>query len=300
MTDWPKISIVIPNYNGGETLGETLQSIVSQNYPCLEIIVVDGGSSDNSVDVIKQYGKDITWWVSEKDNGVYDAINKGFSKATGDIFAWLGSGDLYFPHALLTVGDVMKSLPQIQWLTTLNPAQFDHNGNSISVLKVPGYSKLSFLDGRHLLGEIGFSLFIQQESTFWKQELWEKIGGCIRKDYTLSGDFDLWARFFEHAELYGIESLLGGFRYRQKQLSTNLAVYISQSKQSLNEMRKRNHWSRNILRDIIFTFGLNWIIGRELLNKLPRQLLPYQGLKVVRENESSPNGTWTIVSHNYL
>jgi len=100
----PTISIVIPNYNGGATLKATLQSLVEQNYPALEIVVVDGGSTDNSVEIIKQFESHIAWWVSEKDKGQSDAINKGFSKCTGEIINWLCSDDCLEPGALHVVG----------------------------------------------------------------------------------------------------------------------------------------------------------------------------------------------------
>src|SRR5579863_10063148 len=101
----PSISIVVPNYNGGGTLARTLQSLVDQHYDGLEILVVDGGSTDNSIEVIKQYGSHITWWVSEKDRGQSHAINKGFARATGQIVNWLCSDDVLTPNALRVVGE---------------------------------------------------------------------------------------------------------------------------------------------------------------------------------------------------
>ena len=96
----PKISIVIPSYNQGQFLEETILSVVDQQYPDLELFVVDGGSNDTSVDVIKKYEQHLTWWVSEKDKGQSDAINKGFARATGEIVSWLCSDDLYTPGTL--------------------------------------------------------------------------------------------------------------------------------------------------------------------------------------------------------
>ena len=96
----PKISIIVPSYNQGNYLEETLVSIISQNYTNMELIVIDGESTDNSVEIIKRYENRIAYWVSEKDNGQADAINKGLSKATGDWVSWLNSDDCYMPHAL--------------------------------------------------------------------------------------------------------------------------------------------------------------------------------------------------------
>jgi len=112
----PTISIVVPNYNGGATLGATLKSIVQQNYPKLELILVDGGSSDNSIDIIKKFESDITWWVSEPDTGQSNAINKGFAQCTGEIVNWLCSDDFLEPGALHTIGHYFGNNPEIDVL----------------------------------------------------------------------------------------------------------------------------------------------------------------------------------------
>lgn len=117
MPDPLSISIIVPNYNGGSTIGRTLQSLVDQHYPNLEIVVVDGGSTDNSVDVIKQYEKHITWWVSEKDRGQSHAINKGFARASGEIINWLCSDDELTPGCLAFLGEFFARNPGIDVLS---------------------------------------------------------------------------------------------------------------------------------------------------------------------------------------
>src|SRR5260370_24023128 len=109
----PSISIVVPNFNGGATLEATLVSLIEQNYPGLEILVADGGSTDNSVEVIRKYESHIAWWVSEKDRGQANAINNGFLQAKGEIVNWLCSDDVLLPNALLTVGRVFGAEPEI-------------------------------------------------------------------------------------------------------------------------------------------------------------------------------------------
>ena len=94
-SEWPKISIVTPNYNYGQFIEETIRSVLLQGYPNLEYIIIDGASTDNSVEVIKKYEPWLAYWVSEKDHGQTDAINKGFTKCTGDLFVWLNSDDAY-------------------------------------------------------------------------------------------------------------------------------------------------------------------------------------------------------------
>lgn len=99
----PKLSIIIPSYNQGAYIEETLLSIINQNYPAKELIVIDGGSTDNTVDIIKRYEQHITYWVSENDNGQSHAINKGFAKATGDYIAWMNSDDVYSKEAFKVI-----------------------------------------------------------------------------------------------------------------------------------------------------------------------------------------------------
>lgn len=106
---YPKISIVTPSYNQGHFLEETIQSVISQRYPNLEYIIIDGGSTDDSISVIKKYANHITYWVSEKDNGQTDAVNKGFKIATGDIIAWINSDDTYLPGAFAAVAESFQA-----------------------------------------------------------------------------------------------------------------------------------------------------------------------------------------------
>src|SRR3989442_6408876 len=113
----PLISIVTPSFNKGRFRRETMQSVLSQDYPALEYVVVDGGSTDGSADLIREQAGRLAWWASEKDAGQYDAINKGFARTSGEVMAWLNSDDKYTPWALAVVGEIFAQLPEVQWLT---------------------------------------------------------------------------------------------------------------------------------------------------------------------------------------
>ncbi len=111
---YPKISIVTPSFNQGKYIEQTIQSVINQNYPNLEYIIIDGGSTDDTVDIIKKYEHKLAYWVSEKDQGQTDAINKGFSKCTGDIFNWINSDDYYVPGTLLKLGELFFNNPSVE------------------------------------------------------------------------------------------------------------------------------------------------------------------------------------------
>ncbi|NQV18405.1 MAG: glycosyltransferase [Armatimonadetes bacterium] len=130
----PKISIVTPSYNQGGFLEETILSVINQDYPNLEYIIIDGGSTDNSIEIIKKYKEYISYWVSEPDNGQSHAINKGFKKATGDIIAWINSDDIYFNGVFKKVNQVFTQNPDIDVIYS-NGVWVDGDGNVIKKRK---------------------------------------------------------------------------------------------------------------------------------------------------------------------
>jgi glycosyltransferase involved in cell wall biosynthesis len=131
---WPKISIVTPSYNQGKYIEETIRSVIMQGYPNLEYIVIDGGSTDNTVEIIKKYQNNISYWVSEKDKGQTHAINKGFEKATGDIVAYLNSDDVYMPYSFSVVADIMTRW-DISWLAGVR-SHLNPSGSITTVKKI--------------------------------------------------------------------------------------------------------------------------------------------------------------------
>ena len=116
-----KISVVTPSFNQGEFLEDTIKSVLLQNYDNIEYVIVDGGSEDNSINVIRRYQDRLAYWVSEKDSGQYYAINKGFINTSGEIMAWLNAGDKFTSWAFQVVGEIFSLFRNIEWITSLYP-----------------------------------------------------------------------------------------------------------------------------------------------------------------------------------
>ena len=295
--DLPKISIVTPSFNQGEFIEATIQSILSQNYPNLEYIIIDGGSTDGSVEIIKKYEKHLHFWCSEPDAGQYDAINKGFSYSSGEIMTWLNSDDMYCPWTIKTVVSIMSELPQVEWLTTLSPAFWDWHGFCHNISSISGYSKKAYLDGLYLPPNSKTAIgWIQQESTFWRRNLWQKVGGAIATEFKLAGDFDLWSRFYSYANLYGTPSPLGGFRIQSNQRSRQIEQYITEAKQSLARMRTLCQWSPNYSKSIALQLRLHKI---PKIRNLSQSMYSYVGQRIVRNKLDSPDGYWDVEEYKF-
>ncbi|MDW8303193.1 MAG: glycosyltransferase family 2 protein, partial [Bacteroidia bacterium] len=140
---YPVISIVTPSFNQGEFLEQTIVSVLEQNYPRLEYIIIDGGSTDNSVEIIKKYEKYLTYWVSEPDRGIYDALQKGFAHTTGEIMGWINSDDMYHKNSFSLVAEIFFQYPQIDWLSGI-PTIFDEKGRTVTVKPLRKYSRFAF------------------------------------------------------------------------------------------------------------------------------------------------------------
>lgn len=213
-----KISIVTASYNQAAYLDAAMMSVLNQPDVNLEYVVVDGASTDGSVDIIKKHAERLAWWVSEKDKGHADALNKGFAHTTGEIMGFLNSDDMLTPWALPVVEEIFRRFPEVEWVTSLRPLLWDVKGRAVHCPTFRGFSRAAFLRGENLPRPGAFATdFIQQESTFWRRSLWEKAGGHLRADLHRAQDFELWARFFQHATLYGVDTPLGGWRFHGAQ-----------------------------------------------------------------------------------
>lgn len=241
--DYPKVSIVTPSFNKGAFIEETIRSILDQQYPNLEYIIIDGGSTDNSIDVIKKYASSLKYWVSEKDDGMYHALERGFQQATGDIMGWLNSDDILHRKSLFTVAEIFHTLQAVDWIQGY-PTVIDDAGRIIYSRRARN-NKLDFYKKKYRDG-----IFIQQESTFWRKKLWEKAGSHISTDYKYAGDFELWMRFFTNAELYNTSAIIGGFRmYGDGQITTNhYDAYLQECDRIIDEMilKSGKHFSKHL------------------------------------------------------
>nr|WP_294794353.1 glycosyltransferase family 2 protein [uncultured Mucilaginibacter sp.] len=274
--NWPKISVVTPSYNQAGFLEETILSVTNQNYPNLEYIVIDGGSTDGSVDIIKKHESKLSYWSSEKDNGLYDAINKGFKVATGEILMWINSDDLLMPMSLFSVGEIFMKHSEVNWITGIS-VSLDERSRIIGADRAKSFSKFDFYTYNFY--------WLQQESTAWRKSLWDEAGGYISTDLSLAADLELWVRFFRKANLYPADVMIGSFRMRasdQKSLD-GLDDYLAQAKRVIDDeiktldtstraSLKRLNAIAQIKKILHHTYIFDLDIIRRVLDKISRDI----------------------------
>jgi glycosyltransferase involved in cell wall biosynthesis len=198
---FPKVSIITPSYNQGQFLEASIRSVLEQDYPNLEYIVVDGGSKDGSIEVIQKYQDRLAWWVSEKDKGHADALNKGFSRASGEILAWLNSDDIYFPTAVSEAVDVLARQPKVGMVYG-DADLIDDSGATVGQFasKQTGYRQM-------LRG----SVHIPQATTFFRADLWRQVGP-LDLSLFFSFDYDLWVKIAKASEILYVPNKWAKFR----------------------------------------------------------------------------------------
>jgi glycosyltransferase involved in cell wall biosynthesis len=221
MSDLPLVSIVTPSFNHARFIEATMQSVLMQDYHRIEYLVVDGGSNDGTVDVIKKYDgrggvlppnamnasdrgektSPLLWWVSEKDKGQTDAINKGFARAKGDILAWLNSDDTYEPGAISAAVKYLQEHPEVGMV--YGDCNFiNEHGNVIG--------KFNSAQTDYRLLRQGY-VHIPQQTMFFRRELWEQVGP-LDPSFYFAMDYDLWTRIAARSEIKYVPQTWANFR----------------------------------------------------------------------------------------
>jgi glycosyltransferase involved in cell wall biosynthesis len=196
-----RVSIVTPSYNQAQFLEQTIRSVLEQDYPDLEYIIVDGKSSDGSLDLIRKYSDKLSWWVSEPDRGQTDALNKGFSHATGELLAWLNSDDTYVPGAIREAVEFFKANPNAA-LIYGDANYIDESG------RVVGRFPAAQTDYRLL--RRGY-VHIPQQASFFRADLWRQVGP-LDPSFFFAMDYDLWVRLAARSPLVYHPRVWANFR----------------------------------------------------------------------------------------
>ncbi len=219
---WPRFSIVTPSFNQGAFLEETIRSVLLQGYPDIELMVIDGGSRDGSVEIIRKYEPWLIYWVSEPDRGQSHAINKGWARATGEMIAYLNSDDFYFPSTLRKAAEAWKRDSSVAVITggVVVTDEFTHPQSE----RYPFLRAYSPLD-LSLLPPSAW--YLPQQSTFFVREHLDFVERCLREELHYTMDRELMYRMCRQGRVFLLQELLAGDRHhsQSKRLSKVLQMY---------------------------------------------------------------------------
>lgn len=253
----PKISLITPTLNQAQFIRQTIRSILSQKYPKLEYIIIDGGSTDSTVGILKSY-RDKIIWVSEKDEGQSDAINKGLKMATGDIVAYLNSDDYLEERSLWKIGEYFSQNKKAYWLTGKCKI-VDKDNKEIRVL-ISLYKNffLKYLSHINLLYIVQF---VSQPATFWRREILKKVG-FFDKSLFYSMDYDYWLRLMKYYKLYFLDTYIASYRIHQTSKTVANPIkqfaeeYLVMTRYTQNPLIKTLHKLHNYLALLIYKRNL--------------------------------------------
>ncbi|WP_243544288.1 glycosyltransferase [Pseudodesulfovibrio tunisiensis] len=236
--------VVTPSFNQAGFLSQAVASVMDQEGPfAVNHLVMDGGSDDGSLAILKRAEEQYAGsadrrfgWHSGPDSGQYAAVEEGFRRVGGDVLCWLNADDVYMPWAFSVAAEIFSRYPEVEWLTSVYPMTFDQSGASVGVDVRWGYGAESFRRGMNLPGMDHYArYFIQQDCTFWRRSLWEKAGARFDPSLDMAADFELWARFFEHAQLHVVASPLAAYRVHPAQKTARSGAYEAEAAQVLRE-----------------------------------------------------------------
>ena len=202
--EWPLLSIVTPSLNQGQFLEETIRSVLLQGYPNLEFMIMDGGSTDNSVDIIKKYSPWISYWVSERDQGQSDAINRGFSMAKGEFVAWLNSDDVFLPGCIRKILDTFRNIPTAGMVFG-DVEVINENGNRIGKFEPVDYCFDDLLSFRQI---------IPQQAAFFRKEVAFSVG-LLNTDLDYAMDHDFFIKIGYSFPIVRVSEIIAQFRLSQ-------------------------------------------------------------------------------------
>ena len=204
MPDKPKVSIITPSFNQARFLEQTMRSVLEQDYPNIEYIVIDGGSSDGSLEIIQKYADRLAYWQSQKDKGQTDAINQGFARATGEILAWLNSDDILYPGAVSAAVRQLHTHPEVGMVYS-NCQWINADGKVIGNFPAAQTNLKKLRRGY---------VHIPQQTSFFRTELWRKVGP-LDDSFYFAMDYDLWTRLATHSPLLYVPELWAAFRLHE-------------------------------------------------------------------------------------
>src|SRR5580704_11733393 len=202
--NYPKVSVITPSYNQGHFIEETIRSVLEQGYPNLEFSIFDGGSTDRTVEILKKYHPQLSFWRSEKDGGQAAAINEGFRRATGDILCWLNSDDLHCGNTLLTVAGLLSADLDQPAVVYGGCEMFDDRTQAKEVRPAIPFSQ-------QLLETVDF---FDQPSVFWTRRAWE-ISGPLDETLNYSFDWEWFLRAGKVCRFTAADALLSRYRIHQ-------------------------------------------------------------------------------------
>ena len=200
-TTLPLVSIITPSFNQARYLEATIQSVLSQNYPRIVYMIVDGGSKDETVEIIKKHESKLAWWVSEKDKGQTDAINKGFARSNGEILAWINSDDTYEPGAVSAAVKYLQEHPEVGMV--YGDCNFINESGRV-------IGKFNSAQTSYRLLRQGY-VHIPQQTMFFHADLW-KQAGPLDPSFYFAMDYDLWTRIAARTEIKYIPQMWANFR----------------------------------------------------------------------------------------